>query len=163
MSSGWNIAPGRISSGWLLTNAGCHPDDIANVIPKSSGCLSYYQYFSRMTYGRCIMSSGWHTLPFLSHPDEIASLCLPIIGHVRGIELSARDVANGVFNCISLDEHKCTSVWISLKFVPMGPIESESTLVHVMPYCPLPISQYSIRSGPKYCVARYNEPNVYSI
>ena len=70
----------------------CHPDEITNVIPKSSGWLSYFQYLIRMTDGRCIMSSGWlnwrwylirmsygnvimssgwHTLPFLSHPDEI--------------------------------------------------------------------------------------------
>ena len=109
MSSGWHnvswflchpdeIAPSRISSGWFMTNAGCHPDDLwcclmpsgwdsENLIPKSSGWLSYSQYLIRMTYRRCIMSSGWltwrwylirmsygkfimssgwHTLPFMS-------------------------------------------------------------------------------------------------
>ena len=81
-SSGWHnvswtlcqpdeITPGRISSGWLMTNAGCHPDDlwynvalshpdeITNVIPKSSGWFCNWQYLIRMTYDRCIMSSGW--------------------------------------------------------------------------------------------------------
>ena len=64
------IAPDHISSGWLITNAGCppdmthdvalcHPDGIINLIPRSSGWLSYSQYLIRMTYGHCRMSSGW--------------------------------------------------------------------------------------------------------
>ena len=76
----------------------CHPDEITNLIPKSSGWLSYSQYLIRMTYRRCIMSSGWltwrwypirmsygnvimssgwDTLPLLSHPDEIANFDFP--------------------------------------------------------------------------------------
>ena len=39
----------------------CHPDEIINLIPKSSGWLTYCQYLIRMTYGQCIMSFGWHT------------------------------------------------------------------------------------------------------
>ena len=30
-----------------------------------------------MSYGNVIMSSGWDTLPFLSHPDEIANFDFP--------------------------------------------------------------------------------------
>ena len=86
------IAPGRISSGWLMTNARCHPDDffsvshpddlwtlqdvtrmtydvalchpdeITNLIPQSSGWPSYSQYLIRMTYRHCRTSSGWLTV-----------------------------------------------------------------------------------------------------
>ena len=38
----------------------------------SSGWLYWIWYLIRMTYDHVILSSGWHTLPFLSHPDEIA-------------------------------------------------------------------------------------------
>ena len=37
----------------------CHPDEITNLIPKSSGWRSYSQYLIRMTYDQCRMSSGW--------------------------------------------------------------------------------------------------------
>ena len=59
----------------------CHPDEITNLIPKSSGWLSYSQYLIRMTYRRCIchpddlpgvgISSGWVTANSLCHPDDI--------------------------------------------------------------------------------------------
>ena len=39
----------------------------------SSGWLNWGWYLIRMSYDNAIMSSGWHTLPFLSHPDEIAN------------------------------------------------------------------------------------------
>ena len=43
----------------------CHPNDITNLILKSSGWLSYSHYL-RMTYGHCKMSSGWLAiLPYL--------------------------------------------------------------------------------------------------
>ena len=100
MSSGWHnvswtlchpdeIAPGRISSGWQMQDvirmtydvALCHPGEITNLIPKSSGWLSYSQYLIRMTYRRCIchpddlpgvgISSGWVTANSLCHPDDI--------------------------------------------------------------------------------------------
>ena len=57
-----NIAIGNISSGWLMVNVLCHPDEIINLIPKSSGWLSYSQYLIRMTYDQCRMSSGWLTM-----------------------------------------------------------------------------------------------------
>ena len=87
ISSGWHnviwtlshpdeLAPGRISSGWLLDTAVCHPDDIS-YHHMSSGWLSRNQYHIRMSYDTVIMSSGWHTLPFLSHPDEIAIFDFP--------------------------------------------------------------------------------------
>ena len=44
----------------------CHPNEIAMLMLKSSGWLSYRQYLIRMTYGHCRMSSGWLTiLPYL--------------------------------------------------------------------------------------------------
>ena len=87
ISSGWHngiwtlshpdeLAPGRISSGWLLDTAICHPDDIS-YHRMSSGWLSRNWYLIRMSYDNVIMSSGWHRLPFLSHPDEIANFDFP--------------------------------------------------------------------------------------
>ena len=87
ISSGWHnviwtlshpdeLAPGRISSGWLLDTAVCHPDDIS-YHRMSSGRLSRNWYLIRMSYDNVIMSSGWHRLPFLSHPDEIANFDFP--------------------------------------------------------------------------------------
>ena len=59
----------------------CHPDEITNLILKSSVWLSFSQYLIWMTYGHCRMSSGWLTiLPSfgrhnviwtISHPDEL--------------------------------------------------------------------------------------------
>ena len=66
------LAPGRISSGWLLYTATSHPDDIS-YRHMSFGWLSRNWYLIRMSHDNVIMSSGWHTLPFLSHPDEIAN------------------------------------------------------------------------------------------
>ena len=66
----------RMSSGWLLDTAVCHPDDISyHHMP--SGWLSRNWYLIRMSYNNVIISSGCHTLPFLSHPDEIANLDFP--------------------------------------------------------------------------------------
>ena len=87
ISSGWHnviwtlshpdeLAPGRISSGWLLDTAVCHPDDISHH-RMSSGRLSRNWYLIRMSYDKFIMSSGWHRLPFLSHPDEIGNFDFP--------------------------------------------------------------------------------------
>ena len=66
------LAPGRISSGWLLDTAVCHPDDIS-YHRMLSGWLSRNRYLIRMSYDNVIMPSGWHRLPFLSHPDEIVN------------------------------------------------------------------------------------------
>ena len=47
------LVPGRISSRWLMTNAGCHPDDL--------GC--------------CVLSCGWHNMIWtLSHLGELVPL-----------------------------------------------------------------------------------------
>ena len=43
----------------------------------SSGWLSRNRYLIRMSYGNVIMSSGWHRLPSLSHPDEIVNFDFP--------------------------------------------------------------------------------------
>ena len=87
ISSGWHngiwtlshpdeLAPVRISSGWLLDSAVCHPDDIS-FHRMSSGWLSRNRYLIRMSYDNVIMSSGWHRLPFLSHPDAIVNFDFP--------------------------------------------------------------------------------------
>ena len=43
----------------------------------TSGWLSRNWYPIRMSYDNVIMSSGWHALPFLSHPDEKANFDFP--------------------------------------------------------------------------------------
>ena len=43
----------------------------------SSGRLSRNWYLIRMSYDKVIMSSRWHRLPFLSHPDGIANFDFP--------------------------------------------------------------------------------------
>ena len=82
MSSGrhnviWNLrvpdesAPDCISSlliRWLMTNALCHSGDIYHHM--SSGLLWHLIW---MNYCISIMSSGWHTLPLLSHADEMTN------------------------------------------------------------------------------------------
>ena len=55
-----------------MDTAVCHPDDIP-YHHMSSGWLSWNWYLILMSYDNVIMSSGWHTILFLSHPDEIAS------------------------------------------------------------------------------------------
>ena len=71
-----DIAIPNISSGWLIVDAICHPDDIL-FHSMSSGWLNWGWFLIRMSYGNVIMSSGWDTLPFLSHPDEIANFDFP--------------------------------------------------------------------------------------
>ena len=87
------IAPGRISSGWLMTNAEfiqmtydvalCFNALRHVLILKSSRWLSYSQYLIRMTYGRRRISSRWLTMWHYvirmrklirspSHPDDLA-------------------------------------------------------------------------------------------
>ena len=86
ISSGWLIVdalchpddlPGvGISSGWVTANSWCHPDDTLFHF-MSSGWLNWGWFLIRMSYGNVIMSSGWDTFPFLSHPDEIANFDFP--------------------------------------------------------------------------------------
>ena len=86
-----------ISSGWLIVDALCHPDDLPGVGISSgrvtanslchpddtlfhfmsSGWLNGGWFLIRMSYFNVIMSSGWDTLPFVSHPDEIANFDFP--------------------------------------------------------------------------------------
>ena len=79
-----DLATLRVSSGWLMANVLshpddlwpmqdvirmtydavlCHPDEITNLMAESSRWLSWRRYLIRTTYGKSIMSSGWHTLP----------------------------------------------------------------------------------------------------
>ena len=54
-----------MSSGWHIIHR------------MSSGRLSRNWYLIRMSYDNAVMSSGWHRLPFVSHPDEIANFDFP--------------------------------------------------------------------------------------
>ena len=54
-----------MSSGWHIIHR------------MSSGRLSRNWYLIRMSYDNVVMSSGWHRLPFVSHPDEIANFDFP--------------------------------------------------------------------------------------
>ena len=78
-----------ISSGWVPANSLGHPDDILFHL-MSSRWLNWGWYLVWMSYGNVIMSSGWDTLPFLSHPNEIANFDFPqhavALQHIR-IEL----------------------------------------------------------------------------
>ena len=65
-----------ISSGWVTANSLCHQDDIFFHF-MSSGWLNWGWFLIRMSYGNVVMSSGLDTLPFLSHPDEIANFDFP--------------------------------------------------------------------------------------
>ena len=65
-----------ISSGWVMDESLCHPDDILFHF-MSSGWLNWGWFLIRMSYSNVITSSGWDTLPFLSHPDEIANFDFP--------------------------------------------------------------------------------------
>ena len=86
ISSGWLIVdalchlddlPGvGNSSGWVTANSLCHPDYILLHF-MSSGWLNGGWFLIRMSYGNVIISSGWDTLPFLSHPDGIANFDFP--------------------------------------------------------------------------------------
>ena len=71
-----DLAGVGVSSGWVTVNSLCHPDDILFHL-ISSGWLSWGWYLIRMSNGTVIMSSGWDTLPFLSHSDEIANFDFP--------------------------------------------------------------------------------------
>ena len=65
------------ATGWHNGFVVTHPNEINNLVPKSSGWLSYSKYLIRMTYGRCIMSSGWHSwcwyLIWMSYGKSIVS------------------------------------------------------------------------------------------
>ena len=65
-----------ISRGWVTANSLCHSDDIL-FHSMSSGWLNWGWFLIWMSYGNVIMSSGWDTLPLLSHPDEIANFDFP--------------------------------------------------------------------------------------
>ena len=79
-SSGWDqelTHPDAFGIKWhyLIRTEGnivSHQDDIPFHL-MSFGWLNWGCYLIRMSYGNIIMSSWWHTLPFLSHPDEIAN------------------------------------------------------------------------------------------
>ena len=112
MSSGWLIVdalchpddlPGvGISSGWVTANSLCHPDDMLFHF-MSSGWLNWGWFLIRMSYGTVTMSSGWDTLPFLSHPDEIANFDFP--HHVVALQRFRRS------NWRTVDEARVRRFW----------------------------------------------------
>ena len=55
-----------------MDTAVCHPDDIS-YLHISSRWLRWSWFLIRMSYDNVTMSSGSHTLPFLSHPDKITN------------------------------------------------------------------------------------------
>ena len=71
-----NDSAGVGISSWRVTATSlCHPGDIPLPLHlMSSGWLNWCSYILQMSYKNVIMSSRWDTLPFLSHPDEIANL-----------------------------------------------------------------------------------------
>ena len=71
-----DLAGVGILFGWITANSLCHPDDILFPL-MSSGWLNWGWYLIRRSCGNAIMSSGWDTLPFSSHSDEIANFDFP--------------------------------------------------------------------------------------
>ena len=138
ISSGWynviwnlshpvELAPGRISSGWLLDAAVCHPDDISKH-HMSSGWLSRNWYLIRMSYDNVIMSSGWHTLPFLSHPDEIANFDFP----QHAVALQRFRTSQRASNTESLSTSWCHDYPLHYTDVIMTTIASQITSIAVV-------------------------------
>ena len=122
-SSGWHnvfelishpdeLAIARISTGWFMDTVVCHPDDIS-FHHMSPGWLSSNWYLIRMCYDNVILSSGWHTLPFLSHPDEIANFDFP--QHVVALQRFRNNVTDPVPISSSywthLEQHELYWVW----------------------------------------------------
>ena len=76
------VASDRISSRWLMADALCHPDDLANVI--SSGWVTAnslchpdnipFHLMSCIDLTEVGISSGWVTAMLLCHPDDIRFL-----------------------------------------------------------------------------------------
>ena len=86
-----------------MDTAVCYSDDIS-YHHMSSGWRSWSWYLIRMSYDNVIMSPGWHTLPFLSHPDEIANF-----------DFSQHAVALQRFHEIQFNRQftYCASCWLS--------------------------------------------------
>ena len=66
-------------------------------------------------------------------------LCIPVLRYQSWQELThlpldkmAAILADDIFKCIFLNEKFCIVIWISLKFVPKGPIDNKWALVQVM-------------------------------
>ena len=87
----------------------------------SSGWLSRNRYLIRMSYDNVIMSSGWHRLPFLSHPDEIVNFDFPhhavALQRFRTIPvLWWQKIPQCVWNCLYCDHypeyHSFTIRWV---------------------------------------------------
>ena len=81
-----------------------------------------------------IQADEWH---FLEVKTAISCLFIwPQLdrGFLNKHRKNGHHVADDIFKCIFLKEK--VSIWrkISVKFVPMGPIDNKSALVHLMPY-----------------------------
>ena len=116
------LDPGRISSGWVTVNSLCHPDDMPYHL-MSSGWLNWSWFFIRMSYGNVIISSGWDTLPFLSHPGETANFDFPqyavALQHFRMISCYLASVLRTParhYDQGKLTWHKCCSACLSAPF-----------------------------------------------
>ena len=100
------------------TTAVCHPDDIS-YHHMSSGWLSWSWYFIQMSYDNAIMSSEWHTLPFLCHSVEIVNF--DFLQHAD--DISYHHMSSGWLNwCwyliqMSYDNAIMSSGWYTLPFL----------------------------------------------
>ena len=66
---------------------------------------------------------------------------------------SRRHFADDIFKCILLNENALTSIQISLKFIPKGPINNMPALVQIMAWCrpgDKPLSEPMIVSLPTH-------------
>ena len=77
----------------------------------SSGWLSRNWYLSRMSYDNVIMSSGWHTLPFLSHPDEITIFDFPHFAVAQSPHRISAGDSLLFMRCVSLTLTRLVSAW----------------------------------------------------
>ena len=105
-SSGWHNGSIDISSGWLIADALCHPDDLAGVdissgwVTANSLChpddipfhlmpsewVIFGWLIVRTSYGNVIMSSEWGTLTISSHPEEIANFDFDFSQHAVALQ-----------------------------------------------------------------------------
>ena len=80
-----------------------------------------------------IMSSGRVLISAISpcNLDDMQHLILGL-SHLAPLGQNGRHFADDVFKCIFMNDKFCTSIRISLKFVPRGTIDNKIALVQVM-------------------------------
>ena len=66
------IAPGHISSGWLMTNAARHPDDLRYYLILWHNVIWILSHPDELAPDR--ISSGWLIADACCHPDDLAGV-----------------------------------------------------------------------------------------